>query len=208
MDCDDAIANGFAEEKVEGLKAAASIDAGAIASLNVPERFADRVKAFLRPESAVLVPPTQPTAPTAAPTALGPVPASGDRVFRECIEAGLDVEFAHAAIAARVTPEELAKRITAEKSVRAAAETRAADIRLLFKHSHPKMADMAQDLIDSALPFDRVKRVLATVAAKLDCIEIDAGLAPATGKEGTGRKAVLNPVEIYALRNKPNEGQG
>ena len=55
MTADDAIANGFATEKIEGLKAAASINPRALATLKVPEQFRARVQAFLAPADEVKV---------------------------------------------------------------------------------------------------------------------------------------------------------
>jgi ATP-dependent protease ClpP protease subunit len=55
MSADEAIANGFADAKVEGLSAAASIDPrGAARVIRVPEQYASRVAAWLKPAEPVV----------------------------------------------------------------------------------------------------------------------------------------------------------
>lgn len=183
MDADMAIEHGFADEKIEGLKAAASIDPRALTVLNIPEKFADRVKAFLKPEE-------KPTA-AAAPKA-----AASDHVLAACAEAGLDLEFARSAIAKNLTVEVLAEMVSAELKNRATAAERATNIRALCGDAH---ADLASDLIASAMTFDQAKAHMAKVSAKLDKVEIDAGLAPEQGK---GKKPAINISAIYAELNK------
>jgi len=66
MSADEAIANGFADAKVEGLSAAASIDPrGAARVIRVPEQYASRVAAWLKPAeapAAEVVPAPEPVA--------------------------------------------------------------------------------------------------------------------------------------------------
>lgn len=192
MDADEAIANGFADEKIEGLKVAASIDPRHTTKLKVPEKFAARVKALLKPEDEV------PTTQAAVQPAPAPVikPASGDHVLKACADAGLDLEFARAAIGESLTVEALSARIATEKASRAAAEERATNIRALCGSAHE---DLVPELIASAMTFDQVKTHMAKVAAKLDKVEIDAGLAP---EQGRGRKPAINISAIYAELNK------
>lgn len=192
MDADESIANGFADEKVEGLKAAASIDPRHATNLKVPEKFAARVKALLKPEDEA------PTTQAAAQPAPAPVikPASGDHVLKACADAGLDLEFARAAIGESLTVEAISARIATEKASRAAAEERATNIMALCGKAHE---DLVPELIASAMTFDQVKTHMAKVAAKLDRVEIDAGLPPEQGK---GRKPAINISAIYAELNK------
>ena len=49
MNADEALANGFATAKAEGLKAAASINPKGLAKLKIPEKYRDRVRAFMAP---------------------------------------------------------------------------------------------------------------------------------------------------------------
>lgn len=192
MDADEAIANGFADEKIEGLKVAASIDPRHTTKLKVPEKFAARVKALLKPEDEA------PTTQAAVQPAPAPVikPASGDHVLKACADAGLDLEFARAAIGESLTVEALSARIATEKASRAAAEERATNIRALCGSAHE---DLAPELIASAMTFDQVKSHLCKVAAKLDKVDIDAGLPPEQGK---GRKPAIDISAIYADLNK------
>ena len=50
LEVDEAIEKGFATEKVEGLKVAASIDPRGLAKLSIPEKYRDRVKTFSAPK--------------------------------------------------------------------------------------------------------------------------------------------------------------
>ena len=186
MDADMAIEHGFADEKIAGLKAAASIDPRAITALNIPEKFADRVKAFMRPAEA----------PAPAPEPAPVAKASPDQIIKACTDAGLDLAFASTVLSEGLTADALAARITAEKATRVAAETRANNIRALCGKAHE---DLAPELIASSLSFDQVKAHMAKVSAKLDKVEIDAGLAPEQGK---GKKPAINISAIYAELNK------
>ena len=194
MDADEAIENGFADEKVEGLKAAASIEPSHATALKVPARFADRVQALLKPAD-----PVEPIAPEASATpATSAKSVSSDDVLKACSEAGLDLPFARTVMAEQLTAAALTSRIASEKATRAAAETRATHIRALCGDAH---SDLAADLIASGLSFDQVKSHMAKVAAKLDKVEIDSNLLPDDGKRRG--KAVLNISDIYAELNKP-----
>ena len=51
MSADEAIANGFATDKVEGLKAAASLDPRGLARLSIPEKYRERVEAFTKSDA-------------------------------------------------------------------------------------------------------------------------------------------------------------
>lgn len=189
MSAAEAVKHGFADEVVEGLKAAASIDPRHLAPLRVPERFSGMVRAFIK----------QPEAPAAA----APVPASRmarERVFAECLEAGLDASFAQRVHDEGVTADALAARIAGEMRNRAAAQERAESIRSLFKFGGSSMREMealAPELIESGLSFDQVKALTCKVAAMLDKIEIDAGLPPELGS----RRTKINISAIYAEMN-------
>lgn len=267
LDAAAAVENGFATEIVEGLQAVASIDARAVASLNIPEKFADRVKAFMKPMATMMmdenlpkvgdrvklvVPPhmeghdegivrqaldgalgiefdaapgevhhwyvpsevmviqssetmdgdkkkqKKPMRMAATPPDPAPAikPAPGDHVLKACADAGLDLAFASTVLSEGLTADALSARITAEKATRVAAETRANNIRALCGKAHE---DLAPELIASSLNFDQVKAHMAKVSAKLDKVEIDAGLAPEQGK---GKKPAINISAIYAELNK------
>lgn len=205
MDADEAMTHGFCDEKIMGLKAAASIDPRHAAKLTIPEKYAARVQAFLKPEEPS---PENTCAAAAAALKEGiisaadlraietPKPAPSDQVLKACADANLDLEFARAAIAENLTVEALSGRVSTEKATRAAAESRASNIRALCGTAN---ADLAPDLIASGMTFDQVKSHMCKVAAKLDRVDIDAGLAP---DHGAKRKPAINIAAIYAELNK------
>lgn len=183
MDADEAITNGFATEKVEGLKAAATLDARALAKLKVPDKFKDRVSAWLKPE-----PPAPPV----------PAAASASDVLAMCTEAGLDLPFASALIAAKATTEDVQARVSTEKTARATATTRATEITALCATA--KMPTLAAGYIKGGISVDDVRAHLTTVTALRDStIDIDGSL-PAD--QGARAKATLSTADIYAARNR------
>lgn len=80
MDADDAIANGFADEKIEGMKIAAAFDPERLPKqLIIPEKFRDRVQALLQPTAETAETPdpaAQPEAPGPAPEEVPPTPTA------------------------------------------------------------------------------------------------------------------------------------
>jgi ATP-dependent protease ClpP protease subunit len=192
MDADEALANGFADEKIEGLRAAASIDPRAAGKLKIPEKYADRVKALLRPEDE----PKDGPKPAPAPT---PTPAVADaaEVVRLCGESGLDLAFAQALIGEGLTLEAVRARASSEKQARAAAEARATEIRALCAKA--KQDDLAAGYVSGGMTVEQVRDHLTKITAKLDKVEIDAGLDP---DHGTKHKPAIDVVAVYAERNR------
>lgn len=186
LDADEAIAKGFATEKVEGLQAvAASLDRRVLGKLRVPERFAARV--------AALAAPTPAPVPTPVVT-----PVTGDVVIAACEQAGLDLAFARSIVAARVTPADLDARIRAEVTARKAEATRGAEIRALCTFG--RVRPLADDLVASGASVATVRNIILTVTALMDqAIEIDGTLMP----DGHLPRPVpsLNPRDIYKARN-------
>lgn len=209
MDADEAVERGFATHKVEGLKAAACLPPGALASLKVPERFEERVKALVKPEAAA-EPPTSPAGapsdpaevvdqrtmdePPAPPPAQAADPAE---VVRLCGAAGLDLAFAQGLIAEGVSAGAVEARITAEKETRVRAEARAAEIRALCDKAG--QGDLAGEYVAGGMTVELVRAQLTKITAKLDRVEIDAGLEP---DHGARKKAVIDVVAVYAERNR------
>ena len=191
MDADEAIAKGFADEKVEGLKAAASINPRALTKLKVPEKYAERVKALVRddePEPAPKAPPEPTPEPAAADTA---------EVVKLCGGAGLDIDFAQALIGEGATTEDVSARIAAEKESRAGAQARDKEIRAVCKVAG--LEDFADSYVTGGMAVDQVREQATLITAKLDKVEIDAGLGP---DDGTRRKPVIDVREVYAQRNQ------
>lgn len=181
MDADDAIANGFATEKIEGLKAAASIDPSALGSLKVPAKFADRVKALIKPAAA------EPPAPVAA---------SASDVLRLCREHDcLDV--AESLLVANATLPDVQAKVAAEKATRAAAAERAMQIRAICKTS--KMDELADGYIAGGMSVDAVRAQLTVITAKVDRVEIDGSLSEAAGR----RPEPVNIRDAYKRLNQP-----
>lgn len=184
MTADEAIANGLATEKAEGLKAAASLDRHAVANLTVPEPFKARVEALL--------------APAPAPPAAPPTAAAADTVIAACATASLDLPFAQQLIADKVTGADLQARITKEQSTRAAAASRASDIRTLC--AAVKAPQLADGYIRGGTSVDDVRAHLVIFKALRDgAVEIDGTLAPDDNGRATAR--TISTRDIYAARN-------
>lgn len=181
MDADEAIANGLATEKVEGLQAAASLTRGAVAKLTVPEKYRARVDALLRPE---------PSTPQAAGAA---------DVLRLCREGGcLDV--AEDLIGAGATLEAVQSRVSTEQQTRARASERQTQIRALCEKA--RLPELAASYIAGGMPLEQVRAQLTVLTAKLDQVEIDGGLSP---DHGSKPKARINVSAVYAELNAPKQ---
>lgn len=179
LDADAAIAAGLVTEKVEGLKAAATIDRRSMAKLAVPEKYRARVDALL----------AQPADP--------PAKASAAEVLALCAEAKLDLTFAHALVASDATLDHVRAKITEERQRKAQAKERETQITALCVAAK-QPADRIARYIKSALSIDEVKADLATVTALVDNKEIDGSLPADMG----GRpKSQLSASEIYAARS-------
>lgn len=200
MDAQEAVDYGFADEIVKGLKAAASIDPRAAAKLKVPEKYTDRVQALLRLEDAPApAPEVLDRAPLPEPVSEPPAPAVADAadVVRLCGDAGLDLAFAQALIGEGLVIAGAEARITSEKETRVRAEARANDIRALC--AKVKQDDLAHGYVAGGMSVEQVRDHLTKITAKLDRVEIDAGLAP---DYGTRPKKVIDVVAVYAERNR------
>jgi len=181
MDADDALLYGFATEKVEGLKAAASLDPRALAAakLAVPEHFRARVEALLeRPEKARLEPP--------APAA---------DLLRLCREAEV-FDLAEELVASGATLEQATARVRRERETRAAAAERRMEIQTLCATA--RLPELADGYAQGAMPLEAIRAQLTLLTAKLDAIEIDGSLLPDRGAHGTVR---IDVDAVYAARN-------
>ena len=189
LDADAAIEAGLATEKIEGLKAAAAIEASSLAKLKVPERFAARVAALIRPDDGPV--------PEVPPAPQPPKAFDAAEVVRVCGEAGLDLVFAQVLIIQGLPEADVVARVNAEKATRVAAQTREVDVRALCTAA--KQDDLAEDLVASGMTIAAVKSHLTRITAKLDKVEIDAHLQP---DHGTNRKPVIDVQAVYAKRNQ------
>lgn len=182
MDADQALANGFATEKVAGLKAAASLDRRSVASLKVPDRFRARVDALLAPKEDV------------------PQPLAALEVVRVCREADC-LELVEDLIVSGATRVVVESRVTAAKARKDAEQTRQREIRALCEQA--KQKDLADDYIAGGMTVGAVRAQLAKVTAKVDAIEIDGSLGPDQGKG----KPRIDAGAIYARINAPAVAQ-
>lgn len=181
MDADAAIANGFATEKVSGLKAVASISPTAMAKLTIPEPFKARVDALLKPADPVPAPP---------------VAAAAADILTRVQAAGLDLAFASSLVAAALPLEQVTARIETAKTEKAQATARTTEIRALCATA--KQDSLADPFITGGLSVDGVKAALTNVTAQLDrATPIDGSLLPDTGKT----KAKIDTAAVYAARN-------
>ena len=180
MDADEAIANGFATEKIEGLQAAAKLDSRLLAKRTIPEKYRARVEALLTPA------PEPPKA------------ASAVDVLRICRE-GDCLDLAEGLIAASATLDTVTAKVTETKTAKAAAVARAIDIRAVCaKATLPELAD---GYIAGAMPLDAIRAQLTAMTARLDAIEIDGALLP-DKDTGTAKGKQINAAAIYAERNR------
>jgi len=225
MDADQAIEMGFADEKIEGLRAAASIDPErfAKAGLKVPERFLARVDELLvkhEPEheeeehepmmcpecgGAMSCPNCGvenrlPVEPEPVPAALDPAQdeVTAKQVIGLTLAAGLDLAFVARLAATKDgwTLGEVEAEIASEKKRRDDEVARRAEVSAVC--SKFGLSDLAPEM--SGLTVTQAQLLVSKVLAKLDKVEIDATLVP----DGTarGRSGNLSVTEVYALRNK------
>lgn len=179
MSADEAIANGFATEKVEGLKAAASIDPRAVKALKVPDQYRARVEQLLEKPSEA---------------AQKPQAAAAIDVLRLCREGGV-LDVAEGLIAADAPLADVQARISTEKQARAAAHQRAVDIRAACATA--KVPELADGYVSGAMTIADVKAHLVTVTALVQKGEIDNGLNPA----GARASAPVDITASYARLN-------
>lgn len=206
MSADEAIEMGFADEKVEGLKAAASIDPRFMARMEIPEQYKDRVAELLEPEdetepAAALVVPEGAVSPeVVAAIPPGDIVAAEDAIapadlIELCGTSDLDLAFARVLIAENLTPDQARQRIQAEQAKRKAENERQEQITALCsKVGHE---DLADDFIAGGMPLDAARDLMTKLTAKLDKVEIDAGLKPDHGQAGA---PVIDHQAIYERR--------
>lgn len=186
MDADEAIAHGLADEKVEGLRAAASLDPRALAKLTIPDRLRDRVAACLRaPEAA----PT-PTPPPAAMAALD--------VLQAC-RAAECLDLAEGLLADGATAQTVQARISARQAQRAADTERRATIEALCATA--RQPELSAIFVAGGISPDAVRQALTVITAKQDQVEIDANLPPDQARSTAAR--AIDRKAIYARFNQP-----
>ena len=181
LDADAAIAAGLAHEKVEGLKAAATIDPRALNTLAIPDKFKAQLAAFTR---TVAPEPPAPPAPTAQAAA---------EVVRACQAADFP-DIAADLIEAQATAEQVQARIASAIEAKTAATARATEITALCAAA--KVPELAAAYVTGGMAIAEIKTQLTTFTAALDKAEIDAGLDPDHGVKNieSGWKAAFQSV--------------
>lgn len=161
MGADEALALGFVTDKVEGLKAQATLSRASVAKLHVPEQHRATIDALIAPA---------PVPPAPAPE---PAPFDAVAVVNACVKAGLP-ELAEGLVGARASLDQVTARIDRERADRAAATARAEDIRAVCAMA--RLPELADAYISGGMPIESVRAQLTVVKAKLDGIEIDGSL--------------------------------
>lgn len=220
MSADEAIANGFADRKTKGLKAANTIDPEAIAALGaIPEPYREAVQSLQKPKHVDLVMAIKVDAadvdaavekitesvvdakviPEPEPVVVIPA-ASAEAVLALCREAGIqDLEFASDIISCATQEADVRQLISAEKERRAAEAERRDQIISVCKLAGS--GDLAEQYIKGGMPVELVKAQLVTVTAKVDAArgQIDTSLRADLPAGRT--KPVIDVVAIYAALN-------
>ena len=190
MSADEAIENGFATEKIEGLKAAACIHPSSLSALNVPEKYLDRVKALVeQPE------PAEPAAPP-------PAAAAATEVLALCREADC-LEVAEALVTEGASLKDVRTRVAAVKETRQKAEAREKEIRGLCEKA--ELAELADGYISGAMPVDSIRQQLMSITARIDGVEIDGGLDPNHGQPDAAtswKKAFARASNRFGARRR------
>lgn len=213
MNADEAILNGFADEKISGLKAAATIHPRGMKKLGeIPAKYRERVAELVRAqEEEETVEPDEdgncpegyekgedgkchlmsPEERAKARARRSAAPAAD--VLAAVEEAGLSVSFARDLIKANSSPDQVKVSIARAKEIRALCAA-------------AKCPELAEGYIRGSMAIGDVKAQITTIKAKLDKAEVDTSLSP-DPKNGTHGNW-LNPKAIYAERNKLGKGEG
>lgn len=207
MDADEAVSNGFADAKMKGKRAAASIDPRALNSLAIPERFRAAVEALAQPPVAVVEPlpaPEPPPAPEPEPVvakveplpepAPAPVAADPAKIISICAESGLDVGFAQSLLGS--TEEDVKQLVAAAVDRRTAEESRAREIRALCKQY--SFDGIGEVLVSAGTDVANARMIVSTLRSKLDAVEVDS-----TVRENGRREPAMSYAEAMDRMNNP-----
>jgi ATP-dependent protease ClpP protease subunit len=193
MTADEAIAHGFATDKIETVKVAASISRQALDRVAVPDRFKAKVDALVQP-------------PPAAPK-----PANHLDVIKACNAAGFP-EMAEQLATAQNTMDQVqaaladAKRrrdesTEAERVATEAKAQRVSTITAMCKQAgHP---DLAEQYVTGGMSPDMVRAQLGTLKAKFADLNIDTTIDP---NRGTDEHAQAGWKTAYSRINKTKKG--
>jgi ATP-dependent protease ClpP protease subunit len=230
LDADEAIAAGLATEKLEGLRAAASISRGAIARLHVPERFQARVAELTAAETEQEPPVAAPAGDPAPPPVELPAPAATEDPSDEPPPAAPAAQARALAVppppvAAAALPDIFAAcreagldadfiaqlnsnppalaelpRLVAAEKGRRVSED-ARQQGIRDLCARFKVNQLVPHLIGGGTSLEGAQALVAAVTAMVDVAEIDAGLTPAAATGGS--KPVIDVKAIYEGRKNP-----
>jgi len=193
LSADEAIANGFADEKIEGLRAAAFIDATMLSKMApIPDKYRALIEPFIKPTAegpapAAGAPPTTPSPPSGGNPSMSAddVRAAAAEINELCKKndvAALAGDF----LAQGKTPEQVRERLKDAGPIRSACVA-------------AKLPDRAQRYIKAGFSLEEVRSDLFEILQARD-IDIDNRL-PIKDRTLTQR-VVINSDEIYAARRK------
>lgn len=180
MDADEAIANGFATDKVEGLKAVAAINPSAVKALTIPDKYRARVEALLEK-------PTEGAPPVNA--ALDPV-----ETMRLCREGGC-LDIAEDLVQAKASRDTVVARIDQVKGERARATARANEITAICAAA--QLPELSAAYIEGGMSPAAVRSQMTVITARLDAVNIDGALDIDSAQKP---KARIDTRDIYARR--------
>lgn len=187
MDADEAIANGFATHKVEGLQAAALLRPQAMASMKVPDRFKARVEALLEKPSPAPTP--APALEVMAACREGGCPELAETLFFECAT--------REQVQARIATAKAEKQAAADREATARAATQARTEQITAACQTAGLPEAAAGYIAGGMTLDQVRTHLATIRPRLDRAEVDGKLSP---DQRTTTTPQLSAADIYAAR--------
>jgi len=220
MSADEAVSNGFADQKMKWLKAANTIDPGAIQALgDIPEAYRETVQSLQKPKHVDLIMEIKVDAAQVdaaveqikesavevkvipEPDPVDAVPAaSPEAVLALCREAGIqDLEFASNIIALATPEADVKQLVLAEKERRVAELERQDQIKAVCKLAGSE--DLAEQYIKGGMPVELVKAQLVTVTAKVDAARARIDTALRADAPAGRTKPVIDVVAIYAERN-------
>lgn len=200
MDANDAITNGFADEKIAGVSAAAFIDEKYFAKLpKIPEQYQARVQALLKPAQSAQ-PQTDQPAPTT--TDAPPLEKGGTGGF-DIIDVTPEVIRAEAAAIVKLCNEHGLPEMAAEFLAKG---TRQSDVEKRFAHAGEikarcaaaNMKDRAAKFIGADMTPDEVSAALIKITQASDPGEIDNTVRPETTAANGNGKPTLDVRAINA----------
>ena len=198
MDVDEAIKNGFVDEKIEGLKAAACLDATLLKKIPpVPEKYKDRVQALLKAEKPAPDPDPQPEPqPDPAPS---PTEAEVEAKVKEAeARARQIVELCAKAGVADAAADFLVKGLSVDDVKKKLADSD----KIRARCAAAKLPGRANGYIKAGMTVGEVANDLFDVLIARQGPEIDNKLRPEGERRNPSPAPVIDINAIYRKRNQ------